>query len=126
MPVRPATQSPADIPLPAELTSLCDSLSVQHWRDTDIPWLVELTPDDWRAVGRAAYGAAKHDLDLAIEHIGTVLLALRSTRMKPRKPVAYVLAWFRYVNLSQHKTIQCVSLDDYDLEQIEEYGGSSR
>jgi hypothetical protein len=120
MPVRPATQSHADIPLPAELTSLCDSLTTQNWRDTDIPWLVELTADDWQKVGRAAYSAAKCDTNIAEEHIGTVLLALRSTRTKPRKPVAYVLAWFRYVNLQKHKTIQCVSLDDYDYAQNQE------
>lgn len=122
----PATQSHADIPLPADLVSLCDSLSGQHWRDTDIPWLAELTADDWRAVGRAAYGAAKHDTNIATDYIATVILRLQRVRKKPDTPVAYVLTWFRYVGRQKRETIQFVSLDDYDLEQIEQYGGCSR
>ena len=124
MPVRPATQSHGDISLPAELTSLCDSLSGQNWRDTNIPWLAALTPADWQKVGRAAYGAARHNTTIAIDHIATVLLALGRAREKPNTPAAYVLAWFHYVGHHKHETIQYVSLDGHDFADPDAIYGS--
>jgi hypothetical protein len=115
----PATQSHADILLPADIISLCDSLSAQNWRDTNIPWLDALSADDWKKVGRAAYGAARHDVQATKDHIATVLLGLERVRTTPKSPIAYVLSRFKYLRCVNRRTIRCVSIGGSDPDDPE-------